>query len=139
MLKSAFNASRLAGVSTRMLSTKVPKIYHFEDVKSLIQKPNPSKILVDVREPNEVKQHALPTAINLPLKTAPGALSLKPEEFEDVFHFKKPSTDKELIFFCAAGVRAKAAEELARSYGYENTGIYPGSMNEWLEKSGSKS
>lgn len=92
-----------------------------------------------MREPSEVAEFALPSAINLPLKTAPGALSLSEEEFQNVFHIAKPSTDKELIFFCAAGIRAQAAEELARSYGYENTGVWPGSINEWLEKTGVKS
>lgn len=137
MFRTIFAAPRFATLA-RAMSTKSPKIYKFEDVKALVSKPDPSKILVDVREPTELQTYTLPTAINLPLKTAPGALSLSPDDFEDVFHIKKPSTDKELIFFCAAGIRAQAAEELARSYGYENTGVYPGSINEWLAKGGDK-
>lgn len=120
------------------MSTSASKVYKFEDIRSLVQKPNPQKILVDVREPSELQQYKLPTAINIPLKSAPGALGLSPDEFQDVFDFEKPKTEKELIFFCAAGVRAKAAEELAKSYGYENTGVYPGSIHEWLERGGDK-
>lgn len=76
--------------------------------------------------------------MNLPLKSAPGALGLSADEFRDVFNFEKPKTEEELIFFCAAGIRARAAEEIAKSYGYENTGVYPGSVHEWLEKGGDK-
>ncbi|SCU87645.1 LAFA_0E07976g1_1 [Lachancea sp. 'fantastica'] len=137
MLRSVFGASR-AGAFSRNLSTKVPKVYQFEDIKALVRKPDFHKVLVDVREPSELQQYAMPTAINLPLKSAPGALGLSPEEFQDVFDLQKPSTNRELVFFCAAGVRAKAAEELAQSYGYEKTGIYPGSINDWLAKGGDK-
>ncbi|CCC68146.1 hypothetical protein NCAS_0B00620 [Naumovozyma castellii] len=135
-----YNAS-LRGSSRlflRTLSSTAPKIYDFNQIKQLVQKPVESKILVDVREPKELEAYKMPTAINIPLKTAPGALGLPAEEFKDVFHFNKPATDKELIFFCAHGIRAKTAEELARSYGYENTGTYPGSISEWLEKGGAE-
>lgn len=128
-----FTASNLL---IRSLSTKVAKIYKFEDIKSLVESPNRKRLLVDVREPDEVKEYKLPNSINIPLKTAPGALGLKAEEFREIFHFKKPSTEDELIFLCAKGARAQTAEELARSFGYENTGIYPGSIKEWLEKGG---
>ncbi|CAR22833.1 Rhodanese domain-containing protein [Lachancea thermotolerans] len=137
MLRALLVAPRCA-VGSRCMSTSASKVYKFEDIRSLVQKPNPQKILVDVREPSELQQYKLPTAINIPLKSAPGALGLSPDEFQDVFDFEKPKTDKELIFFCAAGVRAKAAEELAKSYGYENTGVYPGSIHEWLERGGDK-
>ncbi|SCV02786.1 LAME_0H05204g1_1 [Lachancea meyersii CBS 8951] len=137
MLRSGLSASRCA-VFSRNLSTKVPRVYQFEDIKSLIRNPDHHKVLVDVREPGELQQYAMPTAINLPLKSAPGALSLTSEDFQEVFGLPKPPTDRELIFFCAAGIRAKAAEELAQSYGYNNTGIYPGSINEWLAKGGDK-
>lgn len=120
----------------RSFSTKTAKIYQFEEIKQLVQHPDSKKILIDVREPEELKDYALPNSINIPLKTAPGALGLKSEEFKEIFKFNKPSIDNELIFLCAKGARAQTAEELARSFGYENTGIYPGSIKEWLEKGG---
>ncbi|CAI4052177.1 hypothetical protein SKDZ_15G4220 [Saccharomyces kudriavzevii ZP591] len=120
----------------RTFTTKAPKIYTFEQVKNLVEHPNDKKLLVDVREPKEVKDYEMPTTINIPVNSAPGALGLPEKEFHKVFKFDKPLQDKELIFLCAKGVRAKTAEELARSYGYENTGIYPGSIAEWLAKGG---
>ncbi|CCD24893.1 thiosulfate sulfurtransferase RDL2 NDAI_0E00770 [Naumovozyma dairenensis CBS 421] len=130
------SSSRPTSLLLRTFSTKSPKIYDFNQIKKLVQQPIESKTLVDVREPEELKEYAMPTAINIPLKTAPGALSLSSDEFFDIFHFEKPPINNELIFFCQKGIRAQTAEELARSYGYENTGIYPGSIKEWLEKNG---
>lgn len=120
----------------RTLSSSTSKTYGFEDIKHLVERPVSSKVLVDVREPKELDSYKMPTAINIPLQSAPGALGLSEEEFADVFRFPKPKDDKELIFFCLKGIRAKAAEELARSYGYEKTGVYPGSINDWLQKGG---
>lgn len=120
----------------RSMSTKVAKIYKFDDIKQLVETPNKTRLLIDVREPKELEEYKLPNSINIPLKTAPGALGLKAEEFREIFHFKKPSVEDELIFLCAKGARAQTAEELARSFGYENTGIYPGSITEWLAKGG---
>ena len=122
----------------RYLRTNGPKAYNFEDIKQLVQHPDPKKVLVDVREPEELKECKLPNSINIPLKSAPGALGLPEEEFQELFHIEKPPKDKELIFFCALGVRAKTSEELARSYGYESTGVWEGSMKEWKEKGGDK-
>ncbi|CAL9737367.1 thiosulfate sulfurtransferase Rdl2p, mitochondrial [Monosporozyma servazzii] len=120
----------------RSMSSKVAKIYKFEDIKQLVETPDKKKLLIDVREPTEIDEYKLPNSINIPLKTAPGALGLNAEEFREVFHFKKPSLEDELIFLCAKGARAQTAEELARSFGYENTGIYPGSIEEWISKGG---
>lgn len=110
-----------------------PKVYSYQDIKNLITHPDPNKILVDVREPAEYQEYAIPTAINIPYKSTPGALDLSPEEFEDVFKFEKPSKDKELIFYCVAGIRSTAAADLAQIFGYEKLGNYKGSMEDWLQ------
>lgn len=124
--------------SIRLLTTGTPKIYKFNDIKNLVENPRAGILLVDVREPAELKDYTLPTSINLPLKSSPGALSLDEKEFKQVFNHAKPATTNELIFLCARGRRAQTAEELARSFGYNKTGIYPGSINEWLELGGRK-
>lgn len=117
---------------TGIRATRCYRKYSYEDVKKLVEKPESSKVLVDVREPAELKECSLPTSINLPLKTAPGALGLPAEEFERVFEVKKPPLESELVFFCRRGIRAQAAEELARSFGYTKTGVYEGSIEDWL-------
>lgn len=85
--------------------------------------PSPTPIpddylILDVREPDEYAQGHIPQAVNLPYKSAPGALGLEPEEFHETFGFDKPSTDKALVFYCLGGVRATAAESLAATFGY---------------------
>lgn len=122
--------------SLRFLTMDTPKIYKFNDIKKLVENPKAGILLVDVREPNEMKEYTLPTSVNLPLKSSPGALSLNDDEFKQVFNHTKPHTTTELIFLCAKGRRAQTAEELARSFGYKKTGIYSGSINEWLELGG---
>ncbi|CDR44289.1 CYFA0S14e01706g1_1 [Cyberlindnera fabianii] len=109
-----------------------PKPYSYEDIKALITNPDPNKLIVDVREPAEYKDGAIPTAVNIPYKSTPGALDLSPEEFEEVFKFKKPSKDKELIFYCLAGVRSTAAADLAQIFGYTKLGNYKGSWEDWV-------
>jgi rhodanese-related sulfurtransferase len=42
------------------------------------------------------------------------------------------------VFFCKAGVRSKAAAELARQAGWGKTGEYKGSWLDWEGKGGEK-
>lgn len=120
---------------TRSKLTNEPeaKIYTYQDIKKLITNPDPTKILIDVREPEEFKKYAIPTSINIPYKSTPGALDLTPEEFKDIFKFEKPSKDSELIFYCLAGIRSTAAADLAQIFGYKKLGNYIGSLEDWLK------
>lgn len=110
------------------------KLYNYDQVKKLVSEPekHPNSIIVDVREPVEFKDGSIPGAINVPFKSSPGALDLSEEEFEEHFGFEKPSKEKELIFYCLAGVRSTAAEELANTFGYKHRGNYVGSYEDWV-------
>lgn len=131
---SAEKASQVPEDVRKQLGQETPAtIYTYEDIKNLVTNPDPNRILVDVREPVEVQEYAIPNSINIPYKSTPGALDLSPEEFEDVFKFEKPDKDKELIFYCVAGVRSTAAAELAQIFGYNKLGNYVGSLNDWKE------
>lgn len=100
-------------------------------IKSLSSNPSPNRLLIDVREPSEFRAGAIPTAINLPIVSAPEALSLPIDEFEDRFGFAKPEAEKELVFYCKAGVRSSAAAQLALQNGYGKVGEYRGSWLDW--------
>ncbi|CUM55800.1 unnamed protein product [Debaryomyces tyrocola] len=117
------------------------KLYNYENVKEIVKNPSahPNSLIVDVREPVEYEDGHIPNAINIPFKSSPGALDLSPEEFNDNFGFDKPSKDKELIFYCLAGVRSTAAEELADTFGYKKRGNYVGSYEDWAAKENAKS
>jgi rhodanese-related sulfurtransferase len=48
----------------------------------------------------------------------------------------KPKVRQEVVFYCKAGVRSKAAAQFARQNGYEFVGEYPGSWVDWVGKGG---
>ncbi|PWY95520.1 hypothetical protein BO94DRAFT_530248 [Aspergillus sclerotioniger CBS 115572] len=90
-----------------------------------------SLILIDVREPAELNSTGIiPSAVSVPLASQPDALFLTEEEFETRFGFPKPGVkgDGEIVFYCKAGVRARAAAQLAVQAGYEadRIGVYDG-------------
>lgn len=108
------------------------KSYDYKGIKELVQYPKDDVIIVDVREPVEYQQGHIPGAINIPFKSNPGALGLNDEEFEENFGFPKPDPKKELVFYCLAGIRSTAAEDLAKTFGYKNRGNYVGSWEDWV-------
>ncbi|KAF1942272.1 Rhodanese-like protein [Clathrospora elynae] len=112
------------------------KVYDFDDVLHILEAPSDSRLLIDVREPHEYDTDTIPTAINIPVTSHPDALLLDEEEFQDRFGFQKPPTNKEVIFFCKAGVRSSAAAGIARQAGYTNVGEYRGSWLDWKKRGG---
>ncbi len=55
---------------------------------------------------------------------------------EDRFGYVRPAKDVEVVFYCKAGVRSRAAAALARDAGWTKVGEYPGSWIDWSEKGG---
>ncbi|EON96575.1 putative rhodanese domain-containing protein [Phaeoacremonium minimum UCRPA7] len=91
----------------------------------------------DSREPGELKKSGhIPGAINIPITSNPDSFHITQEEFEDKFGFPRPGKDQELVFYCKAGVRSRAAAALASDAGYTSVGEYPGSWVDWEEKGG---
>ncbi|XBW37503.1 hypothetical protein QEN19_003084 [Hanseniaspora menglaensis] len=115
------------------------KLYTFSDISSLISNPLPSNVtLIDVREPSELQSLGkIPQSVNLPYKTHPNALSYSENVWKDTFPgVEKPALENELIFTCAAGVRAKFAADIAAENGYQNLGVYSGSFGDWQANGG---
>ncbi|KAI1201387.1 Rhodanese-like domain-containing protein [Nemania serpens] len=153
-----------AGVRRRSTTSATKsKIWTFEEIQSLIPPPPPDPetelepepepepepapaqaqaeapraILIDVREPEELRETGrIPGALNVPLKSAPDSFHLSSEEFENRFGFARPGADDEVVFYCRAGVRSRAAAGLAREAGWTRVGEYPGSWMEWAAKGG---
>lgn len=115
----------------------VPTTYSMSDIQSLTESPDPHRILIDVREPAELKSTGkIPGSYNLPVSAA-DAYFLPAEEFEERFGFQKPGKEDEVIFYCKAGVRGRAAAQLARQAGFGGkVGEFPGSWLEWVAKGG---
>ncbi|XP_045535005.1 rhodanese domain-containing protein CG4456, partial [Papilio machaon] len=97
---------------------------------------NKNILIVDVREPDEIKEHGkIPNSINIPLGNVTTALnSLSEKEFEQMYGQKKPSEDKEIIFYCMIGKRSGMTQQNAISIGYKNTKNYLGSWTDWASK-----
>ncbi|GAB1204015.1 hypothetical protein APSETT445_002664 [Aspergillus pseudonomiae] len=118
----------------------------FEDINASLPaspgtKPQKNLILVDVREPAELSSTGIiPSAVSVPLASQPDAFFLTPEEFETRFGYPKPGAGEEgdIVFYCKAGVRAKAAAQLAVQAGYdaERIGVYDGSWLDWADRGG---
>lgn len=144
-LTAGLRANSIRPFAVRMYSVisedHKAKVYEYKDVKKVVSEKDkyPNTIVVDVREPLEYKEGSIPGAVNVPFKSSPGALGMSPEEFEDNFGFEKPSKDKELIFYCLAGVRSTAAEELANTFGYKHRGNYVGSYEDWVSHENQRS
>jgi len=68
-------------------------------------------------------------------------LFLPPEEFEERFGWEKPGRETEVVFYCKAGVRSRAAARMAREAGWGvegGVGEYAGSWDEWVGRGGGK-
>ncbi|OAP55989.1 hypothetical protein AYL99_10141 [Fonsecaea erecta] len=113
-------------------------LYTFNDIQSLAAHPAPNRIIIDVREPSELKSTGkIPGAHNLPIKSAADGFFLGAEEFEERFGWEKPTARDEVIFYCRAGVRSRAAAALAGQAAFGGKiAEFPGSWIEWAEKGG---
>ena len=78
----------------------------------------------------------MPGAVNIPVTSQPDSFHISEEEFEDRFGYPRPDKDQEVVFYCKAGVRSRAAAGLARDAGWSKVGEYPGSFLDWYEKGG---
>ncbi|QSZ34021.1 hypothetical protein DSL72_005601 [Monilinia vaccinii-corymbosi] len=111
--------------------------YSFTDIQKLSSSPQPRTHIIDVRTPLEVQQTGrIPTSLNISITTHPDAFSISEEEFEDRFGFERPAKGDACVFYCKAGVRSRAAAEIARGNGWERVGEFEGSWIEWSEKGG---
>jgi len=134
-----FNAPRFYSAARDPAGSKPSKLYSFEDISQQISSPSSSRILIDTREPGELQTTGtIPGALNIPITTSPDAFFITPEEFEDRFGFERPEKDTEVVFYCKAGVRSRAAAELAKGAGWTNVAEYPGSWMDWEKRGGKK-
>ncbi|KAK8172708.1 Rhodanese-like domain-containing protein [Phyllosticta citrichinensis] len=108
----------------------------FAENQSAYLSDNSKPLLIDVRTPSEYAAGAIPSAVNVPVTSAPDAFFTTAEDWEDRFGFPKPDARREVVFYCKAGVRSRAAATLARQAGYVNVGEYPGSWLDWEAQTG---
>ncbi|PNP52752.1 hypothetical protein THARTR1_06593 [Trichoderma harzianum] len=108
--------------------------YSGPDNQALVEAKDPKEevVIVDVREPHELLDTGkIPGAINIPITSAVQSFHISDEDFEDLYGYARPPKDAALLFYCKAGVRARAAAGLAQHAGWASVGEYPGSWLDW--------
>jgi len=81
--------------------------------------PTQKVYLIDVREPEEVAQGAIPSAVSIPLSGFSQSIVLSETEFKEKHGFNKPQKDSQVIFYCRSGKRSASASDIARRNGYK--------------------
>ncbi|KAB0800700.1 hypothetical protein PPYR_06439 [Photinus pyralis] len=127
-----FFPSKFLGLQ-KMCTHMTIKPVDFNTVRSL--KDNRSTLLVDVREPEELKETGvLPASINIPLGEVENALkSMENNEFRTKYGHNKPALETPLVFSCRSGKRSETAAKTAISLGYKNVSNYTGGWLDWEE------
>lgn len=106
----------------------------YEELKPRTNSPTTDTYLIDVREPDEVIQGMIPSAVNLPLSVMANAFHLHHMVFKEKYGFEKPTNDQELIFYCRSGKRSTSASDIAKRNGYKKILNYKGSWLDWVER-----
>ncbi|KAG6845673.1 hypothetical protein H0H87_005880 [Tephrocybe sp. NHM501043] len=106
----------------------------YAELKPRTDSPVPDTYLIDVREPDEVVQGMIPSAVNLPLSVLGDSLHLSPAAFVEKHGFEKPRKSQQVIFYCRSGKRSTTASDVAKRNGFTNILNYKGSWLEWIEK-----
>ncbi|KAL0575054.1 Thiosulfate sulfurtransferase rdl2, mitochondrial [Marasmius crinis-equi] len=114
------------------------RILTYNQLKPKTRSPSPDAYLIDVREPDEVIQGMIPSAVNLPLSILAESLDTPAEVFQTKHGFPKPQKDQEVTFYCRSGKRSASASDIAKRHGYSNIYNYEGSWLEWVSKEGKK-
>jgi molybdopterin/thiamine biosynthesis adenylyltransferase/rhodanese-related sulfurtransferase len=78
-------------------------------------------LLIDVREPHELKISALPGAVNIPL----GLLASRLQELD---------SSKQMVLFCKSGTRSSRALELLAGAGFKRVKNLKGGINAWAKE-----
>ncbi|MCZ8513690.1 rhodanese-like domain-containing protein [Paenibacillus filicis] len=110
---SWFVYSRFAGV--KGLKNLMPDQFHNE------LKTNQNKILIDVREPIEVKQGYIAGAKNIPLSQIKNRLHEIPK-------------DKRVFLYCRSGMRSKQAARILQKNGFHDLAHLQGGVMSWKGK-----
>ena len=105
----------------RELLARTKEEIHEIDVKeAAAHRTSGQPVFIDVREPDEYEQGAVPDAIHIPR----GYLELRVEE-------AVPDRDAEVIVYCAGGARSAFAAKALEEMGYSNVVSLAGGFNAW--------
>lgn len=104
-------------IYSRFASVKGLKNLSFQQFQEEL-KNNSNKLLIDVREPNEVKQGYIPGAMNIPLSQ----IAKKAHEIPK---------DKNIYLYCRSGMRSQQAARVLNKQGFSNVAQLQGGIMAW--------
>jgi phage shock protein E len=122
VIRSLLVTAALACAAVTSADEPTPRIKQDALLKRIEQKDT-SMIILDVRTPEEFAAGHVPGAINIPYTHLPARLS----ELSD-------AGDKDVVLYCATGVRAERAAQRMREQGYTRLLHLDGDMKAWDEK-----
>ncbi|KAJ1836003.1 hypothetical protein IWW55_004590 [Coemansia sp. RSA 2706] len=131
---AAIRAARVPHLAARLYSSK-PDV-SFDELQKIIHGVSPKPyVLVDVREPNEVAEGRVPTAVNIPLGDVAAAFAMPSDAFIAKYRIDRPSDEEDVIFYCRSGKRSqKAIDEVARVDHSLSLRNYRGSWLDYADK-----
>ena len=83
----------------------------------------PGALILDVREPSEYEQGAIPGAIHIPRGQLEGSIE-----------GKIPDHSAKILVHCASGVRSAFAAKTLEELGYEDVVSVAGGFNQWKDE-----
>ena len=83
----------------------------------------PGAVVLDVREPDEYEQGAIPGAVHIPRGTLEGSIEAR-----------LPDHDAPVIIHCASGVRSAFAAKTLAELGYTDVVSVAGGFNKWKDE-----
>ncbi|CDR88797.1 uncharacterized protein SPSC_05629 [Sporisorium scitamineum] len=109
-------------------------VVKYSELKPETESPSGEITIIDVREPDEVAQGIIPSAVNVPLSQFQKAFSASGGDFVRDFAFNRPGYDDKVVFYCRSGKRSQQALEYARKNGWWNVRNYEGSWLDWVQQ-----
>lgn len=92
--------------------------YSLGTVEKLQEAIDAGAVIIDVREPSENAEGAIPGAINIPLRTLVENLDQIPQ-------------DQPVVTYCASGFRSALANGILHTLGYDNVRSFPPGYGAW--------
>ncbi|KAG8582299.1 hypothetical protein GDO81_007999 [Engystomops pustulosus] len=128
--RAAGQGLRPQWLSVRSFSDNYGTSINYEELKDLLK--NESVLVVDVREPWEVKEYGIiKGSLHIPFGDLVSALQMTPTDFQKKYEKKMPEKSNTLVFSCLAGIRSSKALDVATKLGYNRVHNYAGGFEDW--------
>jgi len=106
-----------------LLSQAKAKIREVDTAEAETMLEQPGVVLLDVREPDEFEQGALPGAVHIPRG-----------QLESGIEGRIPKRDTPIVIQCAGGVRSAFAADTLQQLGYTDVVSMDGGFNKWKDE-----